>query len=105
LSDKCQFVGQRYTSLPSGEGKDPPPKTSTEDFDKRLAGALKQGRFPMQYYNRFGAGKNRRCGLERTGADIGTEAVFPVVYCGRIDYSSNRANHKTSIGSDGYPNL
>ena len=44
------------------------------------------GRFPMQYYNRFGAGKNRRCGLERTGADIGTEAVFPVVYCGRKEF-------------------
>lgn len=48
--------------------------------------------------------KSYRCGLERTGADIGTEAFYTVVYCGRIDYSSNRANHKTSIGSDGYPN-
>ena len=44
-------------------------------------------------------------GLERTGADIGTEAFYPVVYCGRIDYSGNCANRKISIGSDGYPNL
>ena len=40
-------------------------------------------------------------GLERTGADIGTEAFYPVVYCGRIDYSGNCANRKISIGSDG----
>ena len=49
--------------------------------------------------------KSYRCGLERTGADIGTEAFYPVVYCGRIDYSGNCANSKISIGSDGYPNL
>ena len=49
--------------------------------------------------------KSYRCGLERTGADIGTEAFYPVVYCGRIDYSGNCANRKISIGSDGYPNL
>ena len=49
--------------------------------------------------------KSYRCGLERTGADIETEAFYPVVYCGRIDYSGNCANRKTSIGSDGYPNL
>uniref|UniRef100_UPI003AF49CC7 hypothetical protein n=1 Tax=Alistipes putredinis TaxID=28117 RepID=UPI003AF49CC7 len=61
--------------------------------------------FPVQYYNRFGAKKSHRCGLERTGADIGTEAFYPVVYCGRIDYSGNCANRKISIGSDGYPNL
>ena len=45
--------------------------------------------------------KSYRCGLERTGADIGTEAFYPVVYCGRIDYSGNCANRKISIGSDG----
>ena len=49
--------------------------------------------------------KSYRSGLERTGADIGTEAFYPVVYCGRIDYSGNCANRKISIGSDGYPNL
>lgn len=43
--------------------------------------------------------KSYRCGLERTGADIGTEAFYPVVYCGRIDYSGNCANRKISIGS------
>ena len=32
LSDKCQFVGQRYSSLPSGDGKNPRRKISTESF-------------------------------------------------------------------------
>ena len=34
--------------------------------------------------------KSYRCGLERSGADIGTEAFHPVVYCsmkGRFSYS------------------
>ena len=81
LSDKCQFVGQRYSSLPSGEGKDPPPKTSTEDFGRCLAGVLEPGYFPMQYYDSFRARKSRRCGLERTAADIGIGIENTVVYC------------------------
>ena len=52
LSDKTQFVGQRYSSLPSDEGKDPPQKIRIEDFDKRLAGVLGPGHSPLQYYNR-----------------------------------------------------
>ncbi|MEE0849948.1 MAG: hypothetical protein U0M63_09790, partial [Alistipes onderdonkii] len=63
------------------------------------------GLFPLQYYNRRAPKKSPPNGLERTVADIGTEAFYPVVYCGRIDYSGNCANRKTSIGSDGYPNL
>lgn len=38
--------------LASSEAKDPLPKTSIEDSDKRLAGVLKPGNFPLQYYNR-----------------------------------------------------
>ena len=105
LSDKCQFVGQRYSSLLSGDNKNPRRKIFCENFEKpplRLPGP---SLFPVQYYNRAGAKTNPRCGLERTGADIGTEAFYPVVYCGRIDYSGNCANRKISIGSDGYPNL
>ena len=66
LSDKTQFVGQRYTSLLSGDNKNPRRRISArsfQNFPKRFPGP---GRFPMQYYNRFGAKKSRRCGLERT---------------------------------------
>ena len=101
-----KFFGiQRYSSLPSGDGKNPRRRISdrsSENPPLRLPGL---GLFPVQYYNRPGAKKSHRCGLERTGADIGTEAFYPVVYCGRIDYSGNCANRKISIGSDGYPNL
>ena len=78
---------------------------SLTEVPKILHYGFRAGLFPVQYYNRFGAKKSHRCGLERTGADIGTEAFYPVVYCGRIDYSGNCANRKISIGSDGYPNL
>ena len=32
LSDKCQFVGQRYSSLPSGDGKKPRRRTAIESL-------------------------------------------------------------------------
>ena len=86
LSDKCQFVGQRYSSLASSEAKDPLPKTSIEDSDKRLAGVLKPGNFPLQYYNRRAPKKSPANGLERTGADISSEAFYLVVYCGRKEF-------------------
>ena len=61
---KRRSTGENATaSLPSDEGKDPPPKIRIEDSDKWLAGVLAPGRFPMQYYNRFGAKKSRRCEL------------------------------------------
>ena len=90
LSDKCQFVGQRYSSLLSGDNKNPRRKIFCENFEKpplRLPGP---SLFPVQYYNPAGAKTNPRCGLERSGADIGTEAFHPVVYCsmkGRFSYS------------------
>ena len=52
LSDKCQFVGQRYSSLPSGDGKKPRRRTAIESLKTpplRLPGL---GLFPVQYYNR-----------------------------------------------------
>ena len=52
LSDKCQFVGQRYSSLPSDEGKNPRRRISDRSFENpplRLPGP---GLFPVQYYNR-----------------------------------------------------
>lgn len=57
LSDKPKVVGQKHSSLPSDEDKDLPLKISIPDFDKLLAEILKQGRFPLQYYNRSGAKK------------------------------------------------
>lgn len=66
LSDKCQFVGQRYSSLPSGDGKKPRRRTAIESLKTpplRLPGL---GLFPVQYYNRPGAKKSHRCGLERS---------------------------------------
>ena len=90
LSDKCQFVGQRYSSLLSGDNKNPRRKIFCENFEKpplRLPGP---SLFPVQYYNRAGAKTNPRCGLERTGADIGTEVFQSVVSCsmkGRFSYS------------------
>ena len=86
LSDKPKFVGQRYSSLASSEAKDPLPKTSIEDSDKRLAGVLKPGNFPLQYYNRRAPKKSPANGLERTGADISSEAFYLVVYCGRKEF-------------------
>ena len=90
LSDKCQFVGQRYSSLLSGDNKNPRRKIFCENFEKpplRLPGP---SLFPVQYYNRAGAKTNPRCGLERSGADIGTEVFQSVVSCsmkGRFSYS------------------
>ena len=90
LSDKTQFVGQRYSSLLSGDNKNPRRKIFCENFEKpplRLPGP---SLFPVQYYNRAGAKTNPRCGLERTGADIGTEVFQSVVSCsmkGRFSYS------------------
>ena len=52
--------------LLSGDNKNPRRKNFRKIFAKpplRLPGP---GRFPAQYYNRFGAKKSPRCGLERT---------------------------------------
>ena len=86
LSDKCQFVGQRYSSLASSEAKDPPPKIRNDDSDKLLAGGLGPGRFRVQYYNRREPKKSPANGLERSWADISSEAFYPVVYCGRKEF-------------------
>ena len=72
--------------LPSGDGKNPPPKIRNDDFDKRLAEVLKPGNFPLQYYNRRAPKKSPANGLERTGADISSEAFYLVVYCGRKEF-------------------
>ena len=90
LSDKCQFVGQRYSSLFLCRNKNPRRKIFCKNFEKpplRLPGP---GLSRVQYYNRAGAKTNPRCGLERSGADIGTEVFLSVVSCsmkGRFSYS------------------
>ena len=89
--------------LPSGDGKKPRRRTAIESLKTpplRLPGL---GLFPVQYYNRAGAKTNPRCGLERSGADIGTEVFQSVVSCsmkGRFSYSVhypdiNRMKQKT----------
>ena len=90
LSYAEKFFGiQRYSSLPSGDGKKPRRRTAIESLKTpplRLPGL---GLFPVQYYNHAGAKTNPRYGLERSGADIGTEVFHPVVSCsmkGRFSY-------------------
>ena len=67
LSYAEKFFGiQRYSSLASSEAKNPRRRISDRNFENpplRLPGS---GLFPVQYYNRFGAKKIHRCGLERT---------------------------------------
>ena len=97
------FGIQRYSSLASSEAKNPRRRISDRNFENpplRLPGP---GRFPVQYYNRFGAKKSHRCGLERSGADIGIEVFLSVVSCsmkGRFSYcvhysDINRIKQKT----------
>ena len=52
LSDKRQFVGQRYSSLPSGEGKNPRRKNFRKNFAKPPLRLPRQGLSLVQYYNR-----------------------------------------------------
>ena len=102
LSDKPKFVGQRYSSLPSGDGKKPRRRTAIESLKTpplRLPGL---GLFPVQYYNRPVRKKSPPNGLERSRADIGIEVFLSVVSCimkGRFSYSVhypdiNRMNQK-----------
>ena len=86
LSDKCQFVGQRYSSLPSDEGKNPRRRISDRSFENpplRLPGP---GLFPVQYYNRPARKKSPPNGLERTGADTGIKAGLQIIYCSNNSY-------------------
>ncbi len=85
-----KFFGiQRYSSLPSGDGKKPRRRTAIESLKTPPLRLPRVGRFPLQYYNHAGAKTNPRYGLERSGADIGTEVFHPVVSCsmkGRFSY-------------------
>ena len=90
LSDKTQFVGQRYTSLLSDDNKNPRRKNFRKNFAKPPLRLPRAGLSRLQYYNRAGAKTNPRCGLERSGADIGTEVFQSAVSCsmkGRFSYS------------------
>ena len=57
LSDKCQFVGQRYSSLASSEAKNPRRKNFRKIYAKPPLRLPRVGRFPVQYYNRFGVSR------------------------------------------------
>ena len=54
---------------------------SLTEVPKILHYGFRAGLFPVQYYNRFGTDKKNPS--VRTGADIETEAFYPVVYCVR----------------------
>lgn len=88
LSDKTQFVGQRYTSLSSGEGKNPPPKIRIDNFDKLLAVVLKPGSFPIQYYDDFQRLKSIVTGHRWPGEGTWNQEIKAVLPCNGID-----ANH------------
>ena len=66
LSDKCQFVGQRYSSLLSGDNKNPHRRIFARSSLNSPIRLSRVGLFPVQYYNRPGAKKSHRCGLERS---------------------------------------
>ena len=51
LSDKCQFVGQRYSSLLSGDNKNPRRRISDRSFENPPLRLPEPGLFPVQYYN------------------------------------------------------
>ena len=65
---------------------------SLTEVPKILHYGFRAGLFPVQYYNRFGTKKIHRCGLERTGADIGAGLENEDVYCGRKNYSDKQTD-------------
>ena len=80
-----KFFGiQRYSSLPSGDGKKPRRRTAIESLKTPPLRLPRQGLSRCNITTVSGQTKKiHRCGLERTGADIETEAFYPVVYCVR----------------------
>ena len=97
------FGIQRYSSLASSEAKNPRRKNFRKNLAKPPLRLSRAGLSRMQYYNRAGAKTSPRCGLERSGADIGTKVFHPVVSCsmkGRFSYcvhysDINRIKQKT----------
>ena len=91
LSYAEKFFGiQRYSSLLSDDNKNPRRKNFRKNFAKPPLRLPRQGLSRVQYYNRTGAKKSHRCGLERSGADIGIEVFLSVVSCsmkGKFSYS------------------
>ena len=86
--------------LPSGDGKNTRRRISAKSFGNPPLRLPRQGLSRVQYYNRTGAKKSHRCGLERTGADIETEAFYPVVYCVRNKRKrlwAMKSNHPVGI--------
>ena len=81
MSDKTQFVGQRYTSLPSGDGKNSRRRISNRSSQNSPIRLSRVGLFPVQYYNRLEMKKSPSNGLERTGADIKPEMLKTIISC------------------------
>ena len=86
------FGIQKHSSLPSGEGKNPQQRISTDSFGSPPLRYLRPGCFPLQYYNRRGPKKSPPNGLERTGADIEAVMENEDVYCSRKNYSNKQTD-------------
>ena len=67
LSYAEKFFGiQSYSSLLSGDYKNPRRRISDRSFENPPLRLPEPGLFPVQYYNRAGARTSPRCGLERS---------------------------------------
>ena len=67
LSYAEKFFGiQRYSSLLSGDNKNPHRRIFARSSLNSPIRLSRVGLFPVQYYNRPGAKKSHRCGLERS---------------------------------------
>ena len=75
------FGIQRYSSLLSGDNKNPHRRIFARSSLNSPIRLSRVGLFPVQYYNRPGAKTSSRCGLERSWPDIKTEVFQSVVSC------------------------
>ena len=97
------FGIQRYSSLLSGDNKNPRRRIFARSSLNSPIRLSRVGLFPVQYYNRPVRKKSPPNGLERSWADIGIEVFLSVVSCsmkGRFSYSGhypdiNRMKRKT----------
>ena len=84
------FGIQRYSSLLSGDNKNPRRRIFERSSLNSPIRLSRVGLFPVQYYNRPVRKKSPPNGLERSWADIGIEVFLSVVSCsmkGKFSYS------------------
>ena len=81
------------------------PENCYRKFENSSATASEARSFPVQYYNRPVRKKSPPNGLERTRADIGSEAFRQVVYCHRNKYSDKETDGWTNIYRNNHPDM